>query len=117
MFSTPTYWPELTKELKARRGEQIVRSEDHKVKFFTTGFVREFINANRPGGFHTGAVVADVEDHDFNQVANAAIGIADQKVERFHQLEKMQPPGGMGGMRAFLHVAKQGLCQRGRSKN
>ena len=74
--------------------------------------MREFVNANGPRGSDTGAVVANVEDHDFDQIADTAIRIANQKVERFHQFEKMQPPGGMGGMRAFLPVAKQALCQR-----
>jgi hypothetical protein len=74
--------------------------------------VGEFIKANGPCGSNTGAVVADVQDHDFDQIADTAIRIADQKVERFHQFEKMQPPGGMGGMRAFLPMAKQGVCQR-----
>jgi hypothetical protein len=73
--------------------------------------MREFVKANGPRAVDAGAVVADVEHHDFNHIANTAIRIANQKVERFHQFEKMQPPGGMGGMRAFLHVAKQGLCQ------
>jgi hypothetical protein len=97
--------------LEAWSGEQTIGSEDHEVKFLAAGFVSEFIKANGPRAFDAGAVVADVEDHDFDQIADTAIRIANQKVERFHQFEKMQPPGGMGGMRAFLHVAQQGVCQ------
>jgi hypothetical protein len=78
----------LRARFKAWSGEQIVGSEDHEVKFFTTGFMREFIKANRPGGLDGGAVVAEVQNHDFNHVANTAIRIANQKVERFHQFEK-----------------------------
>ena len=98
--------------LKARSGKQTVGSKDHEVIFFTAGFMGEFVKANGPRGFDAGAVLADVEDHDFDQIADTAIRIANQKVERFHQFEKMQPPAGMGGMRAFLPMAKQGVCQR-----
>ena len=107
----------LRAKVEPGRRQHVVRREDHEVKFFATGFVSEFVNANRPGGFDAGAVVTDVENHDFDQIADTAIGIANQKVERFHQFEKMQPPGGMGGMRAFLPVAKQGLCQRASREN
>jgi hypothetical protein len=101
----------LSARLEAGRRKEAVRRHDHKIEIFSTGFVRKFINANGLGGLDGGAIVADVEDHDFDQIADTAIRIANQKVERFHQFEKMQPPGGMGGMRAFLAVAKQALCQ------
>jgi hypothetical protein len=103
----------LRARLESGSWEEAIRGDDHEIEVFATGFVREFVNASRPRGLDAGAVVADVENHDFDEVANAAIRIANQKFERFHQFKKMQPPGGMGGMRAFLHVAKQGLCQRG----
>lgn len=102
----------LRAQVEPGRRQQVVRREDHDVKFFATGFMGEFVSANGPGRLDAGAVVAEVQDHDFDQIADTAIRIANQKVERFHQFEKMQPPGGMGGMRAFLPVAKQGLCQR-----
>jgi hypothetical protein len=102
----------LRTRLEAWRREQVVRREDHEIKFFAAGFMSKFVKANGPGSVDAGAVVADVEDHHFNLIADTAIRIANQKVERFHQLEKMQPPGGMGGMRAFLYVAKQVVCQR-----
>jgi hypothetical protein len=107
----------LRAKVEPGRREQVVRREDHDVKFFATSFVREFVNANGPGRVDTGAIVTKVQDHDFDQIANTAIRIANQKVERFHQFEKMQPPGGMGGMRAFLPVAEQGRCQHATEKS
>ena len=101
----------LRARLEARSRQQVVRREDHEVKFFPAGFVREFIKANGPGSLDAGAVVADVENYDFNHVANTAIRIANQKVERFHQFEKCNRLVEWGGMRAFLPVAKQGVCQ------
>jgi hypothetical protein len=44
-----------------------------------------------------GAVIADVQDCYFNKIANAAIRIADQKIKRFHQFEKIAPSDGMDG--------------------
>jgi hypothetical protein len=78
----------LWARLEARGREEVVRSENHEIKFFAAGLVGEFVNASGSRRIDAGAVVADVEDHDFNSVANAAIRIADQKVERFHQFEK-----------------------------
>ena len=78
----------LRAKFEAGSREQILRSKDHKVKILAAGFVSEFVNASGPGGLDAGAVVADVQHHDFNHVANTAIRIANQKVERFHQFEK-----------------------------
>ncbi len=63
--------------LKTGGREQVIRSEDHEVEILATGFVGEFIDASGLRGFDAGAVVADVEHHDFNEIANAAIRVAE----------------------------------------
>jgi hypothetical protein len=68
----------LRARLEAGRREKAIWGGDHEIKIFATSFVSKLINASRPRGFDGGAVVTDIEDHDFNQVANTAIGIADQ---------------------------------------
>jgi hypothetical protein len=78
----------LRAKFEAGRRAKTVWSEDHKIKILAAGIVSEFVYASGSGGLDAGAVVADVEHHDFNHVANTAIRIANQKVERFHQFEK-----------------------------
>jgi hypothetical protein len=78
----------LRAKVEPRRRQHVIRRENHEIKFFATGLVREFVNANGPGALDAGAVVTEVEDHDFDQIADTAIRIANQKVERFHQFEK-----------------------------
>ena len=68
----------LRARLEAGSGQEAVRRHDHEFEIFATSFVREFVDASGPRGFDAGAVVTDIQDHDFNQVANTAIRIANQ---------------------------------------
>jgi hypothetical protein len=68
----------LRARLEAGRWMKAVRRHDHEIEIFATGFVSKLVYASRPRGFDGGAVVTDIQNHDFNQVANAAIGIANQ---------------------------------------
>jgi hypothetical protein len=78
----------LRARLEAGSGEKTIRCHNHEIEIFATGFVSELVNASGPRGHDARAVVTDIQDHDFNQVANTAIRIANQEVERFHQFEK-----------------------------
>jgi hypothetical protein len=76
--------------------EEIVGSEDHYVEIFAACVVCEFVDASSPGRIDAGAVIAEIENKDFNQIANTAIRMANQKVERFHQFVEIPPPCEMG---------------------
>jgi hypothetical protein len=66
----------LRTRLEAGSREEAVRSQYHKVEILAARFVSEFVNASGSGSINAGAIVADVQDHYFNQVANTAIRIA-----------------------------------------
>lgn len=63
----------LRTRLEAGCRKEIVRRDNHEVEIFAAGFVGEFVDANRPDGIDAGAIIAEVEDKDFNKVANTAI--------------------------------------------
>ena len=97
----------LRTRFKTGCGKEVVGSEDHEIEIFAASLVSEFVNASGPRRADAGSVIAEVEDHYLNQVANTAIRIANQKVERFHQFVEYRRLVELA-TRAFAGRAKAG---------